>query len=71
MTPAEFTAWREHLHLNGAEAARQLGIAPNTVTAYERGRSEVPRSIALACMAIAAGLPPWPASPDDVPRERS
>ena len=63
MTPADFTDWRKHLGINRDEASQRLGIAPNTVTAYERGRSEIPRHIALACTALVNGLPPWPWKP--------
>lgn len=62
MTPADFMSWRKHRGLTGAAAARALGVAPNTITAYEKGRTRIPLYIALACMALAAGLPPWPAN---------
>lgn len=63
MTPADLLAWREHMHWSGREAARQLGVAHGRLIAMEHGRSTIPRYIALACMALAAGLPPWPAAP--------
>jgi len=58
MTGDQFIAWRKQLDLNRGEAAVCLGMAPNTVTAYERGRA-IPRYIALACSALAANLEPW------------
>lgn len=60
MNPADFTAWRQHLGFNKAEAARRLGLAPNTIAAYETGRADVPTHVALACTALALDLKPWP-----------
>lgn len=57
MTPADFIAWRERLHLNRVEAASALGMSRNTVTAYEQGRVSIPHYVALACAAVAHGLP--------------
>lgn len=57
MTAAEFIAWRERLGLNQAKAAEALGTGPNQPRAYERGQP-IPKYIALACAAIAHGLPP-------------
>ena len=58
MTPKSLTAWRERLGLNKSEAARRLGLARNSLEAYESGRSSIPTYIALACAALAFGLPP-------------
>lgn len=58
MTPADFTAARERLDMSRAAFARALGLAPNTVTKYERGRVRIPRYIALAIAALLYGLPP-------------
>lgn len=59
MTAADFIAWREHMHLNRSEAAVRLGVALNTITAYERGQ-RIPLYVALACSALAMNIPPWP-----------
>lgn len=59
MTPAEWTAWRKHLGITNAEAARRLGISKNMPAAYERGTRAIPIYVALACAALAYGLPPW------------
>jgi transcriptional regulator with XRE-family HTH domain len=59
MSPQDFIAWRKALGMRSAEAARRLGVSPNTVTAYEKGRSEIPLYISLACSAIALSVPPW------------
>lgn len=59
MTAEDFTDWREHLGLNRSQAAAALGVALNTITAYERGQ-RIPLYVALACSALAMRLPPWP-----------
>jgi transcriptional regulator with XRE-family HTH domain len=53
MTPAQLTAWRQDRGWSGAEAARQLGCARNSMAAWEAGRAEIPRYIELACVALA------------------
>ena len=60
MTPESLLAWRERLKLSRTEAARRLGLARNTYRAYEAGKRPVPETVALACAAIAYGLPPAP-----------
>lgn len=57
MTAASLTAWRERLHLNRAEAALKLGCSRNALAGWEAGRHPVPDYIALACAALAHGLP--------------
>jgi transcriptional regulator with XRE-family HTH domain len=58
MTPSTLLAWRERLGFNRAEAARKLGLSRNTYCAYEAGINRIPLYIALACAAVAYGLPP-------------
>lgn len=67
MTPAEFRAWQAHMGLTVRAAAELLDVAPSTVQAYRTGISRstgqpvaVPRVVALACAALAAGLGPLP-----------
>ncbi|PIE07539.1 MAG: hypothetical protein CSA74_06950 [Rhodobacterales bacterium] len=57
MTADDFNAWMDHMGFSGLEAARQLGIGKNTVPTYRR--EGAPKHIALACAALAFGLPPW------------
>lgn len=61
MTADDFRLWIETLGISNAEASRRLGLAPNTITAYTKGRWPVPRHVALACAAVSAGLEPWQA----------
>jgi transcriptional regulator with XRE-family HTH domain len=58
MTPASFTAWRTRLKLNKSKAALALGLSRNALTGYENGSKNIPRYVALACAALAFGLPP-------------
>ena len=60
MTPTSLNAWRERLSINKAEAARRLGLSRNAYASYEAGERRIPLYIALACAAIAFGLPPIP-----------
>jgi DNA-binding transcriptional regulator YdaS (Cro superfamily) len=64
---SELIAWRMRLALLQKDAAAMLGISVSTLGQYERGvvrraggdAVEIPRAVALACSAIAAGLPPY------------
>jgi len=58
MTPERFTEARNRLKLRRTEFARDIGIARETLKAYETGKSRIPRYIALAIQAIQNGLPP-------------
>lgn len=60
MTDTDWIAWRAHLGISNAEAARRLGIGKNVPAGYETGK-KIPRYIALACAALAFGLPGWKA----------
>ena len=68
MTPSDIKAWREAMHYTHRQAAEALGVQLVSYQRMERGAdfaSGKPVSIdlrtALACAALAAGLPPWPA----------
>ncbi|RYD47316.1 MAG: XRE family transcriptional regulator [Verrucomicrobiaceae bacterium] len=67
MNPKEFARWRFELGLSQENAAKALGISRSTVINYEKGKLRggkgpcaIPRSIELACEALAvrANLPP-------------
>ena len=58
MTLAAFLAWRERLHFDVSDAAKALGCGRRTIQAWQAGRTRIPRYIALACAAIAQGVPP-------------
>lgn len=65
MTPAEFRVWRTGMGFSQTAAAAALGISKSSVELYELGHRKddgrpviIPRTVALACAAIAAGLAP-------------
>lgn len=57
MTADEFAAWRKRMGYNRVQAADALGLGRNQPQRYEEGQP-IPKYIALACAAIAFGLPP-------------
>ena len=60
MTAADFIDRYRRLGIIPAELCRQIGIAPNSGTAYALGRKQIPRTVALACAAVDLGIkPPW------------
>lgn len=70
MNNDDIKAWRKTLGFTQDQAATALGVSKATVVNYEAGiRREdgrpvvIPKSIALACAAIAAGLAPWRSPP--------
>ena len=64
MTADDFVELEHRLGLSRAAFCRRIGIAPNTGTAYALGRTPIPRTVALACAALALGIePPWPLDP--------
>ena len=70
MTSRDFAAWRKRMGYSYAAAATALGVTRRTAIRYEKGEQPVPgnpaqvtdivipRAIALACAALAAGLDP-------------
>lgn len=58
MSPASFAAFRERMKWNRSECAEHLEIDRRTQRRYEEGAAPIPRYIALACAALAAGVPP-------------
>lgn len=70
MTPEQFKEWMAHMGLSERRAAEALGVSAATVGDWVRGTSRtsgnpigIDRRTALACAALAAGLPPWPETP--------
>ena len=68
MTPADLAAWQAHMRFTQREAAAALGVTLPTYQEWRRGERfkdnapvEIDRRTALACAALAAGLPGWTA----------
>lgn len=58
MTPKALVAFRDRLGMNKSAFAEALGIDRKTLNRLEASPRAVPRYIALACSALAHGLPP-------------
>ena len=58
MIPEQFTAWMKRLGYNQVRAAEAIGTTRQSVAKMSRGEMPVSRTVALACSAIAYGLPP-------------
>ncbi len=58
MTADEFFRWGERLGLTQAQSAARLGISRRQVIRYEHGDAPIPKTVALACAAVEAGLRP-------------
>lgn len=58
MTPGELTAARERLGMTRVAFSSALGIAQNSLAAYESGKRPVPLTVRLAIAALLYGLPP-------------
>ena len=58
MTSATLIAWRKRLALSQDAAAKALGCGRRSIQQWEAGMHPVPRYIALACAAVAMGIPP-------------
>jgi len=61
MDAIEFKRWRKSLGLSQKDAAKALGLKPRIIQYYEKGERDgdqvkVPRSIRLACFALAQGI---------------
>jgi len=60
MDPQTFKDWRKGLGLKQKEAAEKLGLKKRVIQYYEKGardgkKVEIPKSIELACLALALG----------------
>jgi predicted transcriptional regulator len=61
MTPSEFKSWRKAMGLRQKEAATRHGLKKRVIQYYERGHRDgrkvaVPKTVELACFALAAGV---------------
>jgi DNA-binding XRE family transcriptional regulator len=61
MDEREFKRWRKSLGMSQKDAAKALGLKPRIIQYYEKGERDgekvkVPRSIRLACYALAQGV---------------
>ena len=59
MTSLELIQFRHRFKFNQQEAAKALGCSPKAIFNWERGITQIPKSIALAATAVAMGLPPY------------
>lgn len=62
MTDKEMIRLREALSWPASKLASELEIDRKTLRKYEDGTGKIPRSIALACAALNAGLAPYGAA---------
>jgi len=58
VTPDQIRDWRARLSITQREAAERLGLSLRGYQKYESGEAAIPRSIELACAAIAQGIEP-------------
>jgi len=59
--PTDFKKWRKMLKFSQKEAAHALGLKRRMIQYYEKGERdgetvEIPRSVRLACFALAEGV---------------
>ena len=64
MRPADFKRWRKSMKLSQKDAAHVLGLKRRVVQYYEKGERdgepvEIPKSVRLACYALAQGVYDW------------
>ena len=60
MTAADLRAWQEWMEYTQRAAAEALGMTLANYSAAVTGKTRIDLRTALACAALAAGLPPWP-----------
>ena len=70
MSPSQFKNWRKRLKLKQKDAADLLGLKKRVIQYYEKGERdgkqvEIPKSVELACYAIAHGVPNYDSSRQD------
>lgn len=59
LSPAMIIAWRERMGFTQIQAAEALGCSRRTLSGYETGQHQAPRSIGLAMTALAMGMKPY------------
>ena len=60
MTPSEFTAAREALHLSQRALAEVLGVHPNVVNRWERGGAKIPPYMTYTLLGVKQSLATTP-----------
>ena len=55
MLPYKFKEIRAQLGLSQAELGKKIGKHPETIGRYERGKTVVPRAVALLMVSLAGG----------------
>ena len=58
MTPDDLRAWQTRMGLTTYSAPAALGVSRSTYNTWLSGERPVTLTIALACAALEAGLPP-------------
>ena len=76
MKPTDFKRWRKGLGLSQKEAAEMLGLKRRMVQYYEKGQRNgkkvgVPKTVRLACYAVADGVSDYAGPPKEKKPERS
>ncbi len=61
MTPADLQHFLAERHLSQRRACLALAVSQDRMRRWLAGEQRIPRHIALACAALAYGLPEWPA----------
>ena len=64
MEPDEFRQWRKSLGWKQKDAAEKLGLKKRVIQYYEKGHRDgkavaIPKSVELACLALALGHEGW------------
>ncbi|HUN39229.1 MAG TPA: hypothetical protein VMU81_02950 [Acetobacteraceae bacterium] len=67
MSAADFTGWLHGLGLSLAQASEALGVSVHMLKHYAVGTHEIPKTVWLACMHLAAEHARRRAKPDPTP----